>query len=184
MDRWDAPDSIFAPLIAAVPPQTHWSGFGNALIAAGESIPHPEMSYRTKKPGTLKWHSEIRERMLLVTTGEKASPFSARAFLFDKRPGEKVSNLATVRLWEVGMTRLKNGLCAPAVSEDFDTAILQVSKFQLTKAGLSGAPQLALLRHLWAEAVLSASPGAIVFGGQHHWQDDWWTEQLAESVES
>jgi hypothetical protein len=48
------------------------------------------------------------------------------------------------------------------------------------KSGLTGAPQLALLRHLWAAAVLAASPDAIVFGGQHHWQDEWWTERIEQ----
>jgi hypothetical protein len=93
----------------------------------------------------LKWYAEVRQRMLLVTTGEQASPFNARAFLFYKPQGEKVSHLATVRLWEVGMTRLKNGLCAPAVPEDFDTAILQVSKFQLTKSADAAWPRVPVI---------------------------------------
>jgi hypothetical protein len=183
MNRWEASGSVFAPIIAAVPPATQWSGFGNALIAAAGSVPHAMVPYRVKRPGTVKRITEVRERKLLTTTGEQAAPFSVRAFCFDKPPGRKVANLATVRMWEVGMTRLKDGLCAPAVPGDFDTAILQVSKFQLSQIGLHAAPQLALLRHLWSETVLAASPQAIVFGGQRHWQDTWWTEQLAPSAE-
>lgn len=183
MNRWSAPESIFAPVIAAVPPGTQWSGFGNALIAAGQSVPRAEVSYRTKRPGSFKSVNEIRQRMILVSTGDKARPFSARAFLFDKPPGP-VTDLAALRLWEVSMSRLKDGLCTPAIPADFDSAMLQMSRFRLTQRGLRGAPQLALVRHLWAGAVLAASPGAIVFGGQHHWQDGWWTEELAESAEA
>jgi hypothetical protein len=95
-----------------------------------------------------------------------------------------VKKMSAVRFWEVGMTHLKDGLCTPAIPADFDSAMLQVSKFRLTKKGLFGAPQLALLRHLWAEAVLATSPEAVVFGGQHHWQDGWWTEELGESTSS
>lgn len=183
MNRWSAPESIFAPVIAAVPPGTQWSGFGNALIAAGQSVPYAEVSYRMKRPGSFKSVNEIRQRMMFVSTGDKAQPFSARAFLFDK-PSGPVKDIAALRLWEVAMSHLKDGLCTPAVPEDFDTATLQVSRFRLAQQGLAGAQQLALLRHLWAEAVLAASPEAIVFGGQHHWQDGWWTEELAESAEA
>jgi hypothetical protein len=35
MNQWSASDSSFTPVIAAVPPGTQWSGFGNVLIAAG-----------------------------------------------------------------------------------------------------------------------------------------------------
>lgn len=184
MNRWEAADSIFAPIIAAVPPGTVWAGFGNALIAAAESVPHAEIPYRVKRPGSFKFVHEIRRRMLLTTSGTNAQPFSTRAFLLDKPPARKIANLATVRMWEVGMTHLKDGLCVPVVPADFDSAILQVSKFQLTGKGLPGAPQLALLRHLWAEAVLAASPDAIVFGGQHDWQDIWWTEQVTAGAEA
>jgi hypothetical protein len=182
MNSWEAPDSVFAPIIAAVPADTQWSGFGNALIAAAGSIPHAMLTYRVKRPGTLKRITEVRERMLVTTTGEQAAPFSVRAILIDRPPDRKVPNLAAIGMWTAGMTRLKNGLCAPAVPEDFDSAILQVSKFQLSQLGVHGAPQLALLRHLWSQAVLAASPDAIVFGGQRDWQAGWWTEQLPESA--
>ena len=87
MNRWSATDSIFAPVIAAVPPGTQWSGFGNTLISAGQSIPRAEVDYRTKRPGSFKFVNEIRQRMVLVSTGDTAKPFSARAFLLDKRLG-------------------------------------------------------------------------------------------------
>ena len=184
MNRWQASESIFAPIVTALPPGTHWSGFGNAIIAASGCVPDTAIVYRMKRPGTFKAVNEIRRRSLLCVTGENAAPFSARVSLLDRPPGRQVPNLAGIRLWEVGMTWLKKGLCTPAVPEDFDTAILQVSKFQITQRGLAGGPQLALLRHLWAEAVLAASGEAIVFGGQYHWQDSWWTEKIMETEEA
>ena len=71
------------------------------------------------------------------------------------------------------MIHLKDGLCVPAIPADYDSAILEVSLIRLTQHGQTAAAQLALLRHLWASAVLAASPDAFVFGGQHHWDDSW-----------
>jgi hypothetical protein len=62
-------------------------------------------------------------------------------------------------------------------------SVLQTSVIRHSPAGITGGPQLALFRHLWAHSVLAAAPDAIVFGGQTHWQDDWWNEKIPEPVE-
>lgn len=183
MNRWDAPESVFADLIAAVPPGTKWAGFGNALFAAEGGIPVAAVLYKVKRPGRFTRTDEIRERQTISYSGDPAKPFTARARLLDRPRGATTPSDASAILWEVGMTHLKDGLCTPAVPEDYDSAILQISTFRLTQSGVTGAPQLALLRHRWAEAVLAASSEAIVFGGQHNWNDEWWTERIAETVE-
>jgi hypothetical protein len=183
MKRWEAPDSIFAPIVAAVPARTSWAGFANALFAAEEGIPVAAVLYKVKRPGRFKREDEIRERMSVSYSGDRAKPFTARARLLDRPRGAAAPSDASATLWEVGLTHLKDGLLTPAVPEDWDSAILQTSTFRLMQSGLTGAPQLALLRHRWAEAVLAASPDAIVFGGQRHWQDEWWNERIAETVE-
>lgn len=182
MESWRAPESIFAPIITAVPPGTDWAGFGNTLLAVTSAIPVAAVLYKVKHPGSFKRVDDIRDRRPNAVTGDGATPFTVQARLFDRPRGSTAPVDASAVLWEVGMTHLKDGLCTPAVPADFDSAILQMSRFRLSHEGLTGAPQLALLRHLWAEAVLAASPSAIVFGGQHHWHDDWWTEPILENV--
>jgi hypothetical protein len=180
MNRWEAPESIFAPIIAAVPPDTEWAGFFNTLEWATGGIPRSVLVYNVKRPGTFRKVKEIREREMATSSGESAKPFTSRAWLADvNREGDGPRDAAS-NLWMLGMTHLKDGLCAPAVPDDYDSAILQVIRFRLNKDGLSGAPQLALVRHRWAEGVLAASPRAIVFGGQRHWDDSWWTESLPQ----
>lgn len=177
MNRWDASDSIFAPIIAAVPPGTTWSGFTNALYAAQESVPTAFVAYTMRKG--FKSSLEKRERRIISRGSSEGSAFSERLFLIDVPQDRKLANTFSGQLWEVGLTVLRNGLCTPAVPDDYTTALLQVNGFRLSKGTLEGAPQLALLRHLWAESVRAASPNAIVFGGQTHWHDTWWTETLS-----
>jgi hypothetical protein len=179
---WDAPDSIFAPIVAAVPPGTVWAGFANTLFAAERGLPRAAILYRVKRPGSFKTVNEIRERTSISYSGESAEPFSARARLSEHAKGSSPPGDAGATLWEVGLTHLKDGLCAPAVPEDWDSAILQTSTFRLMQYGLQGAPQLALIRHRWAEAIRAAAPGAIIFGGQRHWQDEWWNERVNEHL--
>jgi hypothetical protein len=183
MNRWEAPESIFAPIIAAVPPDTEWAGFVNTLEWAAGGIPRSTLVYNIKRPGTFRKIKEVRERRMATGSGDAAKPFTSCASLADRNreggPGDAASNL-----WMLGITNVKDGLCAPAVPDDYDTGILQVIRFRLNKDGLTGAPQLALVRHRWAEGVLAASPRAIVFGGQRHWDDAWWTENIPQPTEA
>jgi hypothetical protein len=176
---WNEPANIFAPLIAAVPPETEWAGFGNALIAAGECIPVCQLHYNVKRPGTLRRKQELRHRVVYTTSGDGAKGFSTLAGCVDKPVDEPASGVADTH-WRLGLTRLKDGLCQPAVPPDFDSAILECSLMRLAQTGQAAAPQMALLRHLWAGAVVRASPRAIVFGGQHEWRDEWWQEETFE----
>lgn len=176
MNLWNAPESLFAPLIAAVPPGTAWAGFGNALISAQQSVPRAVINYRITR--RFKFVHEQRDRTLVWQSSDETKTFNSRIYLIDLPRERTLNHLGPCVLWEVGLSHLRSGLCQPAVPEVFDSAILQISKFRLSNGTIAGAPQLALLRHLWAENVRSASPEAIVFGGQHHWDDSWWAEIL------
>jgi hypothetical protein len=175
MNRWDEPDNIFAPLIAAVPPDAEWSGFGNALIVAAESVPVATVVYSGKRPNSIHRYREVRHRVVYTVVGDNAKPFSARAACIDKLPDVPGEGIV-YESWQLAMTRLKEGLCTPAVPADFLTAILECRMMRLTESGQPCAAQLALTRHLWASAVRAASPRALVFGGQHRWDDAWWKE--------
>lgn len=181
MNRFDAPESVFAPIIAAVPPGTTWAGFGNCAFAAKSAVPIAKVSYWVK-PNVFKRTYETRDRAVLAMTGEDANPFTYRFRLYDRVHGQTGAVTLSETLWEIGITELNDGLCTPAVPADYKSAILQTSVLKYAPTGLTGAPQLALFRHLWAHGVLAATPDAIVFGGQSHWQDEWWNEKITESV--
>jgi hypothetical protein len=182
MKRWSEPESVFAPLIAAVPPATDWAGYGNTLHAAAGSVPVAATFVKFKIANSFRFREGTRERQVLAHSGKQSQPFTARACLLHRMRDETGASPRTAYLWEVGLTHLKDGLCTPAVPADWDCALLQVTMYRLSGTGLAGAPQLALLRHLWAESVLAASPDAVVFGGAHHWKPEWWTENIAATV--
>jgi hypothetical protein len=165
MNRWDVPESLFEPVIAAVPAGTEWSGFVDPFFVAADGTP-----VTAAKVG-----ESVVERIAYAYSSDGAKPYHARARLLERVRGGTPAGQAGV-LWEVGVTVLKRGTLKPVVPEDFECAILTSVSVQMTEAGMSGGPQLALLRHKWAEAVKAASPDAIVFGGQHHWRDEWWVE--------
>jgi len=164
MNRWDAPDSLFEPVIAAVPAGTEWSGFVEPFFVAADGTP----------VGAGKVGESVVERIAYAYSSDGAKPYHARARLLERVRGGP-SGQAGV-LWEVGVTVLKPGTLKPVVPENFVCAILTAVSVQMTEVGMTGAPQLALLRHKWAEAAKAASPAAIVFGGQHRWRDEWWVE--------
>ena len=58
--------------------------------------------------------------------------------------------------------------------------MLEVSLLRFNSSWQMAAPQLALLRHLYAEALKALSPQVVLFGGQRHWDDAWWTDKLRE----
>jgi hypothetical protein len=178
---WNEPTNIFAPLIAAVPPDSRWAGFGNALIAAAECVPVCELHYNVKRPGKFRRKQELRHRVVYAVSGDQAMGFSTFAGCVDKPVDEPASGVADTH-WRLGLTRLKDGLCQPAVPPDFDSALLECSLMRLGENGQAGAPQMALLRHLWAAAVFRASPGAIVFGGQQGWREQWWEEAPTQKI--
>jgi hypothetical protein len=180
MDIWNSPESIFAPLVVAVPPDTDWAGFGNSAIAARDSIPASDMTYTVKRPGTFKKVNEIRDRKVIGFLSADTKPYVAKARLVDAIPGVAIPSDDSLTLWEVGISTLKDGLCTPAVPSDYDTGLLEVTMMRLTQNGQAGASQLALFRHLFAAAVKAASPKAIVFGGQYGWDDSWWNERATD----
>jgi hypothetical protein len=49
-----------------------------------------------------------------------------------------------------------------------------VTRFKLKSHGVVGAPQLALLRHLVADAFEALDSQAVIAGGQSDWEPDWW----------
>lgn len=179
MDRWNAPQTIFAPVIAGVPADVQWSGFGNALLAAADMIPTTTLPYTVKRPGSFKKTTEVRQRRTVAVTGEDAKPYGAQIRLLDRSPDLKYQG-PDEGLWEVSLTNWRDGLCAPAIPADFDTAILEVSLLRIYAGRQPGAPQLALLRYLYAEALATLFPEVIIFGGQRHWDQAWWTDAIRE----
>src|ERR1017187_7508918 len=84
MNIWQEPKNIFAPLIAAVPADIEWAGFGNALIVVGESVPVTSIVYNVKRRNSFRRVREVRHRIVYTVVGDAAKPFSARIGCLDK----------------------------------------------------------------------------------------------------
>jgi hypothetical protein len=182
MNRWDEPNNLFAPLIAAVPADVEWAWFGNTLDVAADSVPVTSVVYTGKRPNSFRRFREVKHRVVFTVLGDNAKPFSARTTCLDK-PIDAPGGGLGYQYWDLVMTNLKRGLCAPAVPADFQAAILECRLMRLTATGQAAAAQMALVRHLWATSVLAASPRAIVFGGQRNWDDSWWPEITSDKPE-
>jgi hypothetical protein len=50
-----------------------------------------------------------------------------------------------------------------------------VSRFQLPGGRIDSSTQLAFFRHLVIEGLQGIDPELVVLGGQHDWNDAWWT---------
>lgn len=178
MESWREERSLFAPLVVGADLSAPFApGFGNALLAAAASVPATTVPYAVKKPGKFKREAETRVRKLISVSGEASRPYAARVRLTDVPPGmaDAVTSLGC-RRWEAGLYILKKGTAAPAIPDDLDVALLEVSMYRLSGGGLIGAGQLALLRHLWILSLKAADPGLVIIGGQDGWADNWWRE--------
>ncbi len=176
MESWREPRSLFAPLIIGADLSALSApGFGNALLAAAGSVPETTVPYTVKKPGKLKREAETRVRTLACITGDAAGPYAARVRLVDVPPRMTAAAAPLAcRRWEAGLYVLKKGTATPAIPDDLDLAVLEISMYRLSGEGFTGAGQLALLRHLWILSLSAADPGLLVIGGQDGWSDDWW----------
>ena len=133
MERWNEPDSILAPLIAAVPPGTRWAGFTSTLSAAAGSVPVAAAPVTYKRANSFRSTQGTVERRLLAQVGDKAEPFTARICHFRRMRDATEPSPRTAFLWELGLSELKDGLCAPAVPADWTCALLQVTLFRLRR---------------------------------------------------
>jgi hypothetical protein len=76
---------------------------------------------------------------------------------------------------------LKDGTAAPAIGSDRATAMLEVTRFTIHAGSMRGAWQLALLRHLWSDALRSQDQDMQIFGGQRDWKMSWITPASRET---
>lgn len=168
MQIWNRPDSIFAPIYAAVPPQTTWMGFKPALRNAVREIPVVKIVYDVNEKGKFLPQKRLWERMAVGITDADGT-----VALRDAPTGDRTfapSNL----IWRVRVVTPKAELLAPAVPGTYSCAALLVVETRSSDPGQVGGQQLAYLRYLWADTIRRASAQSVIFGGQHHWQDEWW----------
>lgn len=179
MEAWREPRSLFAPLIVGADLSAAGApGFGNALLAAASSVPETAVPYHVKQPGKFRREAQSRPRTTATGTGDAASPYAVRVRLVDVPPGSTAGSAPLAcRQWEVGLRVMKRGTATPAIRDTLDVGFLELSMYRLSGDGLRGGAQLALLRHLWVQALRAAGPELIVVGGQDDWSDGWWREQ-------
>lgn len=181
MKAWNAPDSITAPLLVGLPEVPGATGVTVLLMQAANSLPQMPITYEVKK-NAFKASYPVFSRTMGMFVGEAASPYMARIRLVDVSPDESpLTEKLSLVCWEVGLILLDAGAASPAITGVHRVGMLDVTRFQLQSSTLVAAPQLALLRHLWVSLVLEEYPGAMVMGGQHRWEDSWWTEETVEA---
>ena len=178
MEAWREGRSLLAPLlVGASIDKEPAPGFANALLAAAGSVPDATTPYAVRRPGKLRRETESRRRTLTCVIGGPSRPYSVRVRLVDVPPGSTAAAASLAcRQWEVGLRLMKTGTAIPAIPDDLDVGLLELSMYQLGGEGLAGGAQLALLRHLWILTLKASDPDLIVVGGQDGWSDDWWTE--------
>ena len=183
MIRFDEPNSILAPLIVAAPADAGRVEFGKFLKSAALGIPSVAPVRKVMKYSGFGFGNADRrwDRFTIVLGAGGSGDFYERVILVE-RPDvsdipTKVAKTCPDRvLWDVVVSGLNPELVTPAVPPEYSAAWLQVRGFCISGFGAPGAAELALLRHRFAACVRSVSAASIVFGGQHEWRDEWWTE--------
>ncbi len=182
METWNAPQSLFAPLVVGTPEESSGMSGSRLLVKAALRIPFAvtDMKVRRKSRLPKRMSDEWWDRRTTVFVGEGAAPHSVSVRLADHPPPPAPVGLASTQ-WRVGLYALKSssGAAAPAIPVGYTTYLLELITFRVGIQGLLGGPQLALLRHLWVAMTLAEHPGAIVLGGQRDWSDEWWSEEIA-----
>jgi hypothetical protein len=173
MKPWTAPDNILAPLIVGTDPKLVTAiDTVNALEAAMMGVPAFRAVFSTKTAG-VSHHRHPGHIGLAQLTGDKAKPYFRRYRLVLGAEGQNPSRAAESWWWELSVFLPKDGLLAPAISETQTAALLQVTSLTARQGAIRGLFQMALLRHLWIDALRNRDPQLTVLGGQHEWNPAW-----------
>jgi hypothetical protein len=190
MEPWSASGSMLAPIVVGVVSPT--SGSGNAadvwqyiLGAAVSSVPSASQLTRRRLAGGEVGETSLVRRTFLAWPDDGAARYAAMARLADVHPGAPPPADRKLNVWEVGILSFAPGAAAPAVPDDRDVVVFEVTWFHVANDGtIQGAHQLALLRHLWVLGMQRQDPDLVIFGGQHHWDEAWWPAPQPAATQS
>jgi hypothetical protein len=177
MEAWDEPDSLLAPLIVGVHKDEDDNAYfvSRTLYGAFQSIPTTTIQRLIKEPMKIKQTQKTYGQSMVWLMGDAAKPYLRRVRLVQVPPGQAPTKVGQgLVVWEVGYLQLNDGVAEPAIGKDLIAVILEVTTFQAQGGVVLGAPQLALLRHLWVEGMRSYDPDLVVVGGQTRFEEHWW----------
>lgn len=173
MKPWNAPDNVLAPLIVGANPDLVTSDdAGYALEAAMMGVPASRAVFSTVTAG-ISHHKHPGHIGIVQLTGDKAKPYIRRYRLVLGTATQTPAQAAEAWWWELALYVPKSGMLAPAVPADQTAALLQATMLSSHRGTVRGFPQMALLRHLWIDALRSRDPRLTVLGGQHEWNPAW-----------
>ena len=180
METWNAPLSIFAPLILGVPDETNGPKVDKLLGTAASLVPKTTTPYAVKRRGSFTKSRQVWTRQVVYYVGNAARPHVMRVRLLDVPPDKTIQEVGIgSAMWEVTLDLLPAGSANPAIPPDRAVAFLNVTLLTKDRGGLRGGPQLALLRHLFVSGTAAHYPDLVVVGGQRDWSDDWWQESTS-----
>ena len=120
----------------------------------------------------------VSAQRMVVTSQPDPGRYTYIQELYDRIDEEKLRKFGSIK-WKVRVV-LKNPSVFGPAGDGSETALeITLAEYTLRNGVLVGAPQLALLRHLWWTTIHRLEPTAQAYGGQHDWDPTWWPNTAA-----
>ncbi len=143
-----------------------------ALEAAMMGVPASRAVFSSVTAG-VSHHKQPGHIGIAQLTGDRAKPYARRYRLVLGTAAQSPTQASEAWWWELALYVPKSGSLAPAVPADQTAALLQATKLSSHRGIVRGFSQMALMRHLWIDALRSRDPQLTVLGGQHEWNPEW-----------
>lgn len=166
--------SILAPLLLGI----HTAGidsrvnvFELAWQAAADAVP---VSAAVLTVAVARNQTQQIRHTRQITTVNGSNTYAYTARLTDRRSGEKATAAWSRWRWEVSALVVKRGYQSIVGNAD-QVVRVDVTRSRLLAGAVQQAHELALFRHLIVTGLQAMDPDLVVLGGQHSWDDSWWT---------
>ncbi len=169
-------DSLLAPLLVGLPGADHSDLLASIVSTVCNVVPAVTVMRKRMEGRKAVAAAFTRE---VVYRHDGAVNFKMLARCIDRAPGEEPSRSFARWTWEVGFLAFDEGTAPAPLAADYRAYRADVTRFKLKSHGLVGAQQLAMLRHLLADAFTAVDPQAIIVGGQSDWEPAWWPNPAA-----
>ena len=118
METWNAPLSIFAPLILGVPDETNGPKVDKLLGTAASLVPKTTTPYAVKRRGSFTKSRQVWTRQVGYYVGNAARPHVMRVRLLDVPPDKTIQEVGIgSAMWEVTLDLLPAGSANPAIPD-------------------------------------------------------------------
>jgi hypothetical protein len=166
-------DSLLSPLLVGVHRAIEGYDFVDAARKrAGAAIPTVRHNLNVLFQGQKKTQGVAHNRTVLHGSDKMGNQLTR---LCDQRAGENASDSWNHVIWEVSSRSDGNIDQVSALAQCQTLVQMAVTRYRIQEARVIGSTQLALFRHLVVEGLRGMDSDLIVIGGQHNWDDGWWT---------